>query len=44
MEKDPLVPDDELPVLIVIDPLVPNVEAPALGVLTLNDPLEDVAP
>ena len=44
MEKEPLVPDDALPVLIVIDPLVPKVVAPALGVLTLNDPLEDVAP
>ena len=37
-------PDDALPVLIVIDPLVPKVLAPALGVLTLKAPLDVVEP
>ena len=44
MEKEPLVPDDALPVLIVTLPLVPNVVAPALGVLRLKAPLDVVEP
>ena len=42
MEKDPLVPDDALPVLMITLPLVPAV--PASGVLTVIDPLERVEP
>ena len=42
MEKDPLVPDDALPVLIVTDPLVPKV--PASGVLTVKAPLDRLEP
>ena len=38
MENDPLVPDEALPVLIVILPLVPA--PPAFGLLTRKDPLD----
>ena len=44
MEKDPLVPDDALPVLMIILPLVPNVVAPAFGVLKDKAPLDVVEP
>ncbi len=44
MEKDPLVPDDALPVLRVMGPLVPNGVAPASGVRTETPPLDEVAP
>ena len=42
MEKDPLVPDDALPVLMITLPLVPAV--PASGVLTVKEPLDLVDP
>ncbi len=42
MEKDPLVPDDALPVLMITLPLVPAV--PASGVLTVKAPLDLVDP
>ena len=42
MEKDPLVPDEALPVLMITLPLVPAV--PALGVVTLKEPLDLPAP
>ena len=42
MEKEPLVPDDALPVLMITLPLVPA--EPESGVLTVIDPLERVEP